>query len=143
MPKAVIIIDMSGEKFHANDPMDQLSDVLGRMAWDIEDNGFMSAPTDEEGNECGTATIETDEPNGGKLDLARSPLIVQSFEDSQEYSRNGRADLRGVEIYFGPDTVQFNGLTRKTGAVVANGGFVFSHPDFLKIIAAIDALGRS
>ena len=143
MPKAVIVIDMNGEAFKKVDPMDQLSDVLMRLAWSINDEGFMPSPTDDDGNECGTATIEPDEPNGGKLDLERSPLIVQGFEDSREYNRNGCANLRGIEIYFGGETVQFNGLTKRTGAIVANGGFVFSHADFQKIIAAIDALGRS
>jgi hypothetical protein len=60
MPKAVIIIDMNGERFRKTDPMDQLSDILMRLAWDIEDNGCLSTPTDDEDNECGTATIEED-----------------------------------------------------------------------------------
>ena len=60
MPKAVIVIDMNGEAFKKVDPMDQLGEVLMRLAWSINDEGFMPSPTDDEDNECGTATIKED-----------------------------------------------------------------------------------
>jgi hypothetical protein len=67
------------------------------------------------------------------------------FRVSRTPASTTETDARtcGIEIYFGSENVQVNGLNILTGAIVANGGFVFSHADFQKIIAGIDALGRS
>jgi hypothetical protein len=72
-----------------------------------------------------------------KVDNGVLPSIrAEGLEDSMEFGRNGTANIRGVEIYFGGESVILDGLSKRTGKVI-NGGFKFSRKDFKKVIEAL------